>query len=145
MIAYDLATDTAKFELPKKNQSSLYLLALTFNVISDRKQNTRNAVRLRRIQLASDFFLSATFFFFVLETYGFDATAQNYKPGYQPLAANPPLPRFKPILKPFTNSTSSHNQIYNKAITFAERGDWIKLKGLKHLNKNAHMEKFYYG
>ena len=77
----------------------------------------------------------------MLETYGFNATAQNYTPGYQPIAANPPLPRFKPILKPFTNITSSHSQIYNKAITFAERGDWIKLKGLKHLNTNTHMEK----
>ena len=81
------------------------------------------------------------FFFFVIETFGFDAAAQNYKPGYEPIAANPPLPRVKPILKPFTNITSSHGQIYNKAITFAERGDWIKLKGLKHLNKNTHMEK----
>ncbi len=81
------------------------------------------------------------FFFFVIETFGFDAAAQNYKPGYEPIAANPPLPRVKPILKPFTNITTSHSQIYNKAITFAERGDWIKLKGLTHLNKNTHMEK----
>jgi soluble lytic murein transglycosylase len=91
--------------------------------------------------LRAIFFFLPFCFFFVLETYGFNATAQNYTPGYQPIAANPPLPRFKPIMKPFTNITSSHSQIYNKAITFAERGDWIKLKRLKHLNTNTHMEK----
>ena len=87
------------------------------------------------------FFFLPFFFFLVLETYGLNATAQNYKTGYQPIVATPPLPRIKPKLKPFENITSAQSQIYNNAITFATRGDWIKLKGLKHLNENTHLEK----
>ena len=87
------------------------------------------------------FFFLPFFFFLGLETYGLNATNQNYKTGYQPIVASPPLPRIKPNPKPFSNITSSENQIYNKAITFAERGDWRKLKGLKHLNENTHLEK----
>ena len=87
------------------------------------------------------FFFLPFFFFFVLETYDLKATAQNYKPGYQPKVSTPPLPRLRPNLKPFTKISSSQGQIYRKAITFAERGDWLKLKGLKHPTENTHLKK----
>ena len=87
------------------------------------------------------FFFLPFFFFFVLETYGLNATVQKYKPSYKPIVKTPPLPRLKPTLKPFTNIIPSQGQLYNEAITLAERGDWIKLKGLKHPTENTHLKK----
>ena len=87
------------------------------------------------------FFFLPFFFFFVLETFGLNATAQNYKSGYQSIVTTPPLPRLKPTLKPFTNIIPSQGQLYNEAITLAERGDWIKLERFEHLTKNTHLKK----
>ena len=87
------------------------------------------------------FFFLPFFFFFVLETFGLNATAQNYKSGYQSIVTTPPLPRLKPTLKPFTNIIPSQGQLYNEAITLAERGDWIKLERFQHLTKNTHLKK----
>ena len=87
------------------------------------------------------FFFLPFFFFFVLETYGLNATVQKYKPSYKPIVKTPPLPRLKPTPRSFPNIIPSQGQLYSEAITLAERGDWMKLKGLKHPTENTHLKK----
>ena len=87
------------------------------------------------------FFFLIFFFFFVSETFGLNASAQNYKPGYKPIVKPPPLPRLKPTLRPFANIIPSQGQLYNEAITLAERGNWIKLDRFHHLTENTHLKK----